>query len=214
MERRELFDKMVICEVNVSGETNSKAKYEEILRAKILILYILDYFNVPITREQLTGFIAAEVVINYFDLPKYIDELIEIGHIELSNSEGVEYLIITDEGKDTVNLFINDISQTLRRTLNDAIDERRKSFSSDTNIIAQYVKIDKNEYDVQLTINEGAYRLMYLQLTVLTNKDAKRICENWRNNARFMYGDLLNILTSPYQATTSEEEEHEDSRNP
>lgn len=176
--------------------SNLKTKYEEILRAKVIILYILDYFNIPITREQLTGFIAAEVVINYFDLPKYIDELIEVGHIEKTESEGNTYLIITESGRDTVKLFIEDISQTLRRTLNDAVDERRKSFSCSTNILAQYVKVDKNEYDVQLSINEGAYRLMYLQLTVLTNKDAKRICENWRNNARFMYGDLLNLLTS------------------
>ncbi|MDO4753388.1 MAG: DUF4364 family protein [Bacillota bacterium] len=180
--------------------SNLKAKYEEILRAKVIILYILDYFNIPITREQLTGFIAAEVVINYFDLPKYIDELIEVGHIEKTESEGNVYLIITDSGRDTVKLFINDISQTLRRTLNDAVDERRKSFSCITDIQAQYVKVDKNEYDVQLSINEGAYRLMYLQLSVLTNKDAKKICENWRNNARFMYGDLLNLLTSPNYA--------------
>ncbi len=170
-------------------------KREQVLKAKIIILYILDYFAVPLTREQFIDFVTTEELINYFDLQGYTDDLIKIGHIETSESEGKNYLLITESGKETVELFLNEIRQPLRRKLNDAIDKKKKSINIKTNIMAEYVKLDENEYNVQLTINEGAYRLMYVDLTVLTNKDAKKICENWRNNARYMYGDLLHLLT-------------------
>ncbi len=176
-------------------DKNMVIKRQEVLRAKIVILYILDYFAVPLTKEQFVDFVSAEELINYFDLQTYTDDLMKVGHIELSESEGKNYLLITDSGKDTVELFLSEINQPLRRRLNDAIDEKKKSFNIKTNIMAEYVKLDENEYNVQLTINEGAYRLMYIDLNVLTNKDAKKICENWRNNARYMYGDLLHLLT-------------------
>lgn len=182
-----------------------RIKQEEVLRAKIIILYILDYFNIPLTREQFAEFIAQEELLNYFDLLKFTDELLQVGHIEETDSEGRTYILITDSGRETVELFLNNISQTMRRKINDAIDEKKKSFNSRTNIMAEYVKLDESEYNVQLTINEGAYRLMYIDLTVLTNKDAKRICDNWRNGARFLYGDLLQILNSG-----EKEEEHDD----
>lgn len=173
---------------------NMRIKQDEVLRAKVTILYILDYFGVPLTREQFSDFIANEEILNFFDLQRFTEELIGVGHIAQTESEGRQYLLITESGSETVQLFTDTISQPMRRRINDAIDERKKSFNCRANIMAEYVKLDESEYNVQLTINEGAYRLMYLDLTVLTNKDAKQICENWRNNARFLYGDLLHLL--------------------
>lgn len=191
-------------------DQNMRIKQEEVLRAKIIILYILDYFNIPLTREQFADFIAQEELINYFDLLNFTDELLNAGHIEETESEGRTYILITDNGRETVQLFLNNISQAIRRKINDAIDEKKKSFNIRTNIMAEYVKLDDSEYNVQLTINEGAYRLMYIDLTVLTNKDAKRICDHWRNSARFMYGDLLQILTASGPRDGEEEERRQE----
>lgn len=187
-------------------DQNMRIKQDEVLKAKVTIMYILDYFGVPLTREQFADFIAGEELLNFFDLQRFTEELLSVGHIKQTESEGRQYLLITESGSDTVKLFTDTISQPMRRKINDAIDERKKSFNCRTNIMAEYVKLDESEYNVQLTINEGAYRLMYLDLTVLTNKDAKQICENWRNNARFLYGDLLHLLMNGSAAQENSDE--------
>lgn len=168
---------------------------QELLRSKVTILYILNYFSIPLTIEQFLEFMLEQDYLNYFDINEFVNQLISDEMVETSFSENEEYIMITDNGKETIELFENDIAQAIRRKINDAIDNKKRSFNLRTNINAEYVKIDDNEYNVQLSINEGNLRLMFIDVSVLTNKDAKNICENWKKNARYLYGDLLKTLS-------------------
>lgn len=185
-------------------------KPEEILRAKVKILYILNNFNIPLTRAQFYDFIQHEEIMSLFEVQAFVDELQKSKMIEISESENREYILITELGRDAVEMMSGEIAQPLLRKINDSIDERKRFINIKTNIQAEYVKLDDLEYNVQLSITEGAERLMYINLSVLTNKDAKVICDNWKNNARFMYGDLLNVLTNYDKNPDHDQNDNED----
>lgn len=171
-----------------------KANSDQQLKYKIIILYIIDQFSIPLTNQQLTDFILEHDVMNYFDLQQYLTDLVDTSMLEYSMSEGERYYIITESGRDTIELFSDRVSQTLRRTFNDSIDMKKKSFVIKTNITADYYKEDENDYVVHLSVKEGIYTLMDIKVNVVSNKDAKHICENWEKRAQYLYGDILNKL--------------------
>ena len=167
---------------------------EQQLKFKIIILYIINHFSVPLTNQQLTDFILEHDILNFFDLQQYLTDLVETSMLEYSSSEGEKYYIITESGKNTLELFSDRVSQSLRRTINDSIDMKKKSFVIKTNISADYYKEDDNDYIVHLAVKEGIYTLMDIKVNVVSNKHAKQICENWQKKAQYLYGDILNKL--------------------
>ncbi len=171
-----------------------KSNPDQQLKAKIKILYIINQFSVPLTNQQLTDFILEHDIMNYFDLQQYLTDLVESSMLEYSHSEGDQYYIITVSGKNTLELFSDRVSRNLRRTINDSIDSKKKSFVIKTNIEADYTKEDENDYMVHLSVKEGIYTLMDIKVNVVSNKHAKQICENWNKRAQHLYGDILNKL--------------------
>lgn len=173
---------------------NLKTNPDQELKAKIIILYIINHFSVPLTNQQLTDFILEHDIMNYFDLQQYLTDLVDSSMLEYSQSEGEQYYIITISGKNTLELFFDRVSQNLRRTINDSIDARKKSFVIKTNISSDYTKEDENDYMVHLSVKEGIYTLMDIKVNVVSNKHAKQICENWEKRAQHLYADILNKL--------------------
>ncbi len=171
-----------------------KTSSDQQLKFKIIILYIINHFSVPLTNQQLTDFILEHDILNYFDLQQFLTDLVDTSMLEYSMSEGEKYYIITESGKNTLELFSDRVSQSLRRTINDSIDTKKKSFVIKTNITADYYKEDDNDYIVHLSVKEGIYTLMDIKINVVSNKDAKRLCENWEKKAQYLYGDILNKL--------------------
>lgn len=171
-----------------------KTSSDQQLKFKIIILYSINHFSVPLTNQQLTDFVLEHDVMNYFDLQQFLTDLVETSMLEYSMSEGEKYYIITESGKNTLELFSDRVSQSLRRTINDSIDMKKKSFVIKTNITADYYKEDDNDYIVHLSVKEGIYTLMDIKVNVVSNKDAKLICENWEKKAQHLYGDILNKL--------------------
>lgn len=171
-----------------------KISPDQQLKSKIKLLYIINQFSVPLTNQQLTDFVLEHDIMNFFDLQQFLTDLVATSMLEYSNSEGENYYIITESGKNTLDLFSDRVSQSLRRTINDSVDSKKKSFVIKTNISADYSKEDDNDYMVHLSVKEGIYTLMDIKVNVVSNKHAKQICENWEKKAQYLYGDILNKL--------------------
>ncbi|MBE0449237.1 MAG: DUF4364 family protein [Clostridia bacterium] len=171
-----------------------KISPDQQLKSKIKLLYIVNQFSVPLTNQQLTDFVLEQDIMNFFDLQQFLTDLVATSMLEYSSSEGENYYIITESGKNTLELFSDRVSQSLRRIINDSVDSKKKSFMIKTNISADYSKEDDNDYMVHLSVKEGIYTLMDIKVNVVSNKHAKQICENWEKKAQYLYGDILNKL--------------------
>lgn len=167
---------------------------EQELRKKLILLYAAQQFAVPLTNRQMTDFIMQQELLNYFEMQQYLGDLVDQSMLEFSTSEGEDYYVITETGNKSLELLGSRIPQFERRQINDAIAENKKSFVMYTNIFADYTKEDDDEYVVSLKVQEGPYTMIDLKLNVVSNKHAKAICENWEQNAQYLYGDILSIL--------------------
>lgn len=120
--------------------------------------------------------------------------------IEESQSEGETYIFNTERGGRRPWLCLQAISAGSCCKINDAIDERKKSFNSWTKITANFAKTDDHEYRVELSISEcGPYKLFSMDM------NAPWICQDGSINPLRQLGgqcalpiwDLLQILMPP-----------------
>ncbi|MCT4565873.1 MAG: DUF4364 family protein [Maledivibacter sp.] len=163
-------------------------------RNKLVLLYIFDKFEIAITNNQITDFIMENELLNYFVLQQFLSELVNTSLLEYTQNEEHYYYLITEKGKDTLNYFKDRLSDKLLKKLNESIDKRKKIILKETQISANYKKKSKNDYLVELKVVENDITLIDLKLDVVSNKQAKIICDNWKNKAQDIYGEIIKLL--------------------
>ncbi|MCG8539846.1 MAG: DUF4364 family protein [Clostridia bacterium] len=167
---------------------------KEEAQSKLLLLYIFDKFEIPITNNQITDFIMENDLINYFILQQFLSELVNTSLLEYSNNEEHYYYLITEKGKDTLNYFKDRLPNKLLDKLDQSIHKTKKILLKETQISANYKKRSKNDYLVELKVVENDIILIDLKLDVVSNKQAKIICDNWKNKAQDIYGEIIKLL--------------------
>lgn len=169
---------------------NTKVEAEN----KLLLLYILNKFEIAITNNQITDFIMENELMNYFVLQQFLSELVNASLLEYTQNEEHYYYLITEKGKDTLNYFKDRLSDKLLTKIDQAVDNRKKVILKETQISANYKKKSKNDYSVELKVIENDITLIDLKLDVVSNKHAKTICDNWKNKAQDIYGEIIKLL--------------------
>ena len=65
---------------------------EELAQSKLLLLFIIDKSNTPLSNEELTEFILEKNYMNYFLTHQYLSELVETGFIEYREEDNKKYI--------------------------------------------------------------------------------------------------------------------------
>ncbi|QZY56245.1 DUF4364 family protein [Crassaminicella profunda] len=164
---------------------------------KLILLYIFDEFSMPLTNTQITQFVMEKDYMNYFSLQQFLGELTNTGMLEYSESNNSFFYVITEKGKRTLQYFENRLSNELITTLETSIEEKKKILLKARHITADYTKEKENDYMVDLKVTENNITLIDLKLNVVSNKQAKQICEKWKNEAQNIYGQIINLLIQP-----------------
>ena len=81
---------------------------------KLIILYMLRNSSSPITNSEISEFILDREYTNYFHLQQALSELEETELIEKRTISNTSYYYLTEDGKNTLTYFENDISQDIR----------------------------------------------------------------------------------------------------
>ncbi|MCT4633984.1 MAG: DUF4364 family protein [Firmicutes bacterium] len=164
------------------------------VREKMMILYIIKTFEFPMTNSQLTDFILEIELMNYFNLQQFSTELVESKMLEYSESDDTYYYLITEQGISTLELFLDRLTKSEKEKIDQLVIEKKHTVLKATEVFSDYEKIGENDYLVTLKVVENMKVLFDLSINVVTNKQAKAICNNWKKNAKFMYGDIINLL--------------------
>lgn len=167
----------------------------KIAEKKIIILYILNQFQIPLTESQLTHFVLDKALMNYFNYRQHISELVDSQMIEINSSDQDELYLISIRGQNTLELFKNLITEELMSILDNEIQMMKKQYMKQSEIIANYVKVTENEYTVYLMAIEKGTPLIDLRLNVVSVKEAQKICNRWKENSSEYFKNILNLLT-------------------
>jgi hypothetical protein len=161
---------------------------------KLIILYMLDRVNFPLTSAQVGDFILEKEYTNFLTLQQALSELTEAGLISAQSIRNRTHLLITEEGLNTLSFFENRISDTIKKEVNTFFKDNEMELRNEVSILADYYKSTTGDYDAHLVAKEKKVKLVDITLSVPTEESAAAICDNWQRKNQQIYQYLIQQL--------------------
>lgn len=169
---------------------------ESLMLYKLIILYILDRMDFPITNTELTRFIIEKEYCDYITINQTLADLIEDEYVEMESSHNSYLYRITPSGKETLSFFYTRISVAIRDDIDAYLSEKEYQLREMIATTADYYEAKKNEFVVELRVIERDSELVHINLLVTSATEADAICNRWKECSADVYGYLISTLTS------------------
>ena len=160
---------------------------------KILILYILNKLNKPISNDSLLNLVLTDM--NYFYFQQFLLDLLEKNYIVSYPKEHYTLYEITDFGKETLALTQDIVPGIIKLRIDANFKDELDNFENDHSIVAEYNLQSEEHYIVTCKIIDHNDTLFEVKTFAGSKEKAKEIVDNWNENANSMYPEILNILT-------------------
>ncbi|QSX06890.1 DUF4364 family protein [Sedimentibacter sp. zth1] len=164
--------------------------------SKLKLLYIFNYFSVPLTNTEVTNFVLENNFMDYFLLQQIFTNLYESKFIELYIKNGHEYYYLTDEGINAINMFENILPNYFIEEVKSKFDKAQKNLKKKSELFGHYYKKSESEYIVSFQVLENRTAIFNLSMNVPTEDLAKSICQKWNLDSDNIFRNILKILTS------------------
>ena len=126
----------------------------------------------------------------------FFKDLIERNYIVCFNKDGKNVYQITDLGKATLDLTHDMIPGIIKLKVDTSFSGELKETAQKESITAEYTPKSENEYTVTCKINENNSCIFEISVFAGSREEAKRIVDNWKENAYRIYPEILNSLSN------------------
>lgn len=161
---------------------------------KLIVLYMLNRVNFPMTKSQVGDFILEKEYTNFLTLQQAIADLIDAELITAKSIRNRTHLAITEEGRETLSFFENRISDSIKQEIDDFFQENEMEMRNEVSILADYYKSTSGEYESHLLAKEKGVRIVDITLSVPDEETASAICDNWQKKNQAVYQYLIEQL--------------------
>lgn len=159
---------------------------------RLVLLCALDKLG-GCTEEQLLRFVVETRLMGQFGFFLALGSLKESGFVrEARHLEGM-LLILTPEGRQSMELFASRIRASQQEKLSENAKGWRRRIRDEQQMPADWKETD-NGFVVTLRALEGGAEIFNLSLTTATKAQAKRFCERWPQRAPFLYQTIMEQL--------------------
>jgi len=169
--------------------------FDEKVDVKLIALFIIDNFKMPVPNSYLVDILALEPFINYFDLQQQMGELEEEEFVTYYIEDDARFYSLTEKGTQALQFFSQRIPKTVRERLLRTIRIKIKDLRNALSIKADYDKVNDIEYSVTLGISEGNFDMFKVSVSVSEEIMAKKICAAFKNDPQTFYSEFFSILT-------------------
>ena len=180
---------------------NSLGSSNEIVQNKLIIMYIIDRLNIPVSNNAITRLVLETRLMNYFMFQQCFNELYEgkllLSVAELNNQKEQKTsngYILSDTGRNTLQYFLNLIPQGIKKQLDKSITGSRSGIQHDSLVTADFTPESEDNYTVMCKIDEKGFPLIELKTAAGSKKDARAVCENWKKHSTEIYGEIMESL--------------------
>ena len=161
---------------------------------KLIVLYMLDKVDFPLTNGQISEFILDKGYTTYFTLQQAISEMVEAGFLREETTHNRTLYHLTQEGVETIHFFRNNISPAIQEDIDTFFAEKSYDLKSEVSVKADYYQTKKLEYAVRCQILEDGAPLIDLTLTVPTEDEATSVANNWNKKNQELYAQIMASL--------------------
>ena len=146
---------------------------------KLMILYMLDHVNFPLTNSQLTDF--------------FLDHE-EAGLIRMESTHNSSRYEITKEGDDTLSFFGNNISPAIIEDIDSYLKENKFRLRNEVGVISDFYKSTNQDYIVHCEVREGKSVLIGFDLSVPDKDQAETMASHWKERSQDIYAYVMKTL--------------------
>lgn len=167
---------------------------EVLAENKVLILYILNKLESPITNDGLLRLVLSVMDMNYFYFQQFLLDLLETNYIACFDQEGKNVYSITEKGKETLKLTNDILPGIIKLKVDTNFQNELSSAAEEESITAEFTPRSENDYTVTCKINEKNTCIFEVSVFAGSREEAKKIVDNWKENAYRIYPEILNSL--------------------
>ena len=161
---------------------------------KLIVLYMLERVDFPITKAQISDFILGKEYTNFLTLGQVIGELTDAGLITAQSIRNRTHLAITNEGKETLQFFENQINNSIKADIDAFFRENEIHLRNEVSILSDYYKSTSGEFEAHLVAKEKCVNLIDITISVPSEETASSICDNWQKKNQEIYQYLIGQL--------------------
>ena len=162
---------------------------------KLLILYILQKINNPVSYKELLELVISISDMNYFDFQQFLQDLLEDSFILKYIQNDEEIIELTDEGRNALELTIDMLPGIIKLKIDSSFKEQFSKIKDQFSVYARYTPITETNFTVTCKIIENSQTIFNLETSANSKEQAKQIVDNWNNNAEKIYPEILKLLT-------------------
>lgn len=161
---------------------------------KVLILYILDKLDKGITNDGLFKIISSINGLNYFYFQQTLTDLVETNLVGSFTKDDEPVIRITSEGKNAFSLTKDILPGIVKLKADRIFEKELSSIKEESSITAEFTPKNENEYTVKCKIVENNETIFEVSIFAGSRDRAKKITNNWQNNASEIYPKILALL--------------------
>ncbi len=161
---------------------------------KVLILYILNLINGEFRQDGLFKIITSINNINYFYFKQVLTDLIDSNLVGTYTKEDEPIVKITSEGKNAYILTKNVLPGIMKLKADNIFAKEFSTIEEESSVIAEFIPKSENEYMIKCKIVENNETIFEVKTFAGSRDRAKRIVDNWKQNATTIYPQILNSL--------------------
>ncbi len=161
---------------------------------KLIVLYMLDKVNFPLTNGQISEFILDKGYTTYFKLQQTLAEMGAAHFVREEITHNRTLYHLTEEGRETLRYFGNKISPAIREDIDMFLNEHQYELKNEVSAKADYFQNTSYEFFVRCQVVEGQANLIDLTLTVPSEREAQTIVNNWRQKSGEVYAFIMKNL--------------------
>lgn len=158
---------------------------------KLIILYMLNRVKTPLPQKNIVEFVTSRNYTNYFTLQSVFGDLIQAELIREDVTYHLTYYVLTDAGKDTLEMFGAPLSPEIRKEIDEYLKEKKQEIIEETSLVSDYHRTKYGTYTASCTLRENSHVLYHLELDVATEEEAINVCTNWKTQSEALYQQTL-----------------------
>lgn len=161
---------------------------------KLIILYMLDRVDFPLSNSQISEFILNEGYTNYFKLQQVLAEMIDSGFIREESTHSRTFYHLTEEGEQTIKYFKTDLSPEIQEDIEEYLREKKYDLKNEVAVKADFYRNANDEYSIRCQVIEHNAPLIDLTVTAPTEAEAETIANNWTQKNEEIYAMIMASL--------------------
>lgn len=156
----------------------------DMMDVKVLILFVAARSNYPMTAQEVYELCYQDECLSYFDVCTALPEMIESGHMRQVDDQRYE---ITEKGRLDGAITEDSIAFTVKEKAENAVTRFNRQLRRRSFVKTEVMSAENGNFSVVLTLDDELGKLMKLELTAPTQRQAARLSKLFEEKAESIY---------------------------